>query len=105
MYRTDKQFMRDPATASSRIYVGNLPETVVADNLEQKFKIHGRILGLVLQRGFGFIQFENDEQAQTAIDREHGSNFCGRKINVRRAFDPKKKPGKQKGCVVCVCII
>lgn len=97
MYRTDKQFMRDPATASSRIYVGNIPETVVADNLEQKFNVHGRILGLVLQRGFGFIQFENDEQAQTAIDREHGSMFYGRKINVRRAFEPKKKPNMNAG--------
>lgn len=99
MYRTDKQFMRDPATASSRIYIGNIAETVVVDNLEQKFRAHGNILGLVLQRGFGFIQFETEEQAHTAIQKEHGNMFYGRKLNVRQAqaFDPKKKDNRNMG--------
>lgn len=94
MYRTDKQFMRDPTTASSRIYIGNLPDAVLADNVEQKFRIHGKILGLVLQRGFGFIQFETEEQARAAIEKEHGFMFHGRKLNVRQAFDPKKKDNR-----------
>lgn len=38
MYRTDKQFMKDPATAHARIYIGNIAESVVAENLEQKFR-------------------------------------------------------------------
>ncbi|GJQ67887.1 hypothetical protein Trydic_g16647 [Trypoxylus dichotomus] len=80
MYRTDKKFMRDPTTASARIYIGNLSETIVPDNLEEKFKIYGKVLGLVLQRGFGFIQFENEVQAKSAIEAEHATMFHGRKI-------------------------
>lgn len=86
MYRTDKQFMKDPTTAHSRIYIGNIAETVVAENLEQKFKVHGKILGLVLQRGFGFIQYQNEFQAKQAIEAEHGSAFYGRKLNVKQAY-------------------
>lgn len=86
MYRTDKQFMKDPTTAHSRIYIGNIAETVVAENLEQKFKVHGKILGLVLQRGFGFIQYQNEFQAKQAIEAEHGSAFFGRKLNVKQAY-------------------
>lgn len=86
MYRTDKQFMKDPTTAHSRIYIGNIAETVVADNLEQKFKAHGKILGLVLQRGFGFIQYENEYQAKQAIAAEHGNMFYGKKLNVKQAY-------------------
>lgn len=86
MYRTDKQFMKDPTTAHSRIYIGNIAESVVADNLEQKFRTHGKILGLVLQRGFGFIQYENEHQARQAIESEHGCMFYGKKLNVKQAY-------------------
>ncbi|KAK9745935.1 RNA recognition motif [Popillia japonica] len=91
MYRTDKKFMRDPATALARIYIGNLSETVVPDNLEEKFKVYGKVLGLVLQRGFGFIQFENESQAKAAIEAEHGTTFYGRKIIVREVLENKAK--------------
>lgn len=86
MYRSDKQFMRDPATANARIYIGNIAEAVVAENLDQKFRVHGKILGLVLQRGFGFIQYESDYQAKAAIEAEHGCMFYGKKLNVKQAY-------------------
>lgn len=87
MYRTDKQFMKNPATASSRIYIGNIAEYCVATDLEERFTVYGKILGLVLQRGFAFIQYQTDSQAQAAIRNEHGSMFCSRKLNVRQAVD------------------
>lgn len=98
MYRTDKQFMKNPATASSRIYIGSLPKTVIADDLEAKFKGHGKILGLVLNSGFAFIQFETDAEAQSAIRTENGSMLNGRKIIVKQAMMDRSKfgpPGNQ----------
>lgn len=92
MYRTDKQFMKNPATAPSRIYIGALPKTVIADDLETKFKQHGNILGLVLNNGFAFIQFEAEGEAQSAIRGENGSILHGRKIVVKQALD-RSKPG------------
>lgn len=83
--------MRDPATANCRIYVGNLDETVQQDNLKEHFKKHGNIVGVAIQRGFGFIQFEEETSAQESIKNEHGVMFQGRKLNVKPAFDNKSK--------------
>lgn len=83
--------MKNPATASSRIYVGSLPENTINKDLEEKFEVHGKILGLVLQKGFGFIQFETEQQAKSAIAAEHGSLIHNRKINVRQALEGKTK--------------
>ncbi|EEZ99461.1 nuclear receptor coactivator 5 [Tribolium castaneum] len=91
MYRTDKQFMTNPATAPSRIYIGGIPKTVVAADLEEKFKVHGKILGLVLQMGFAFIQFENESQSHAAIQNENNTMLHGRKICVRQALDKTQK--------------
>ncbi|CAH1156184.1 unnamed protein product [Phaedon cochleariae] len=91
MYRTDKQFMKNPATAGARIYVGNLPKTVVANDLEEIFKQHGNVVGLSVNLGFAFIQYEHDQEAQTAIQKENGTIICGKKIMVKQALD-KTKP-------------
>ncbi|KAK4876514.1 hypothetical protein RN001_009020 [Aquatica leii] len=90
MYRSGKQFMKNPATTASRIYIGNVLDQVTTVDLEDRFKCYGTILGLVLQRGFGFIQFETEAQAQLAIKSEHGALFFGRKLNVKQAFDKGK---------------
>ncbi|XP_045464802.1 nuclear receptor coactivator 5 [Harmonia axyridis] len=91
MYRTDKMFMKDPATAPQRIYIGGLPTTVVADDLELKFRQHGKILGIVLQRGFAFVQYEKDDQAQAAIRFEQGAIVHGKKIIVKPALPDRNR--------------
>lgn len=90
MYRQDKQFMKNPTTSPSRIYIGNIAESVKYIDLESKFRVHGNILGITLQKGFGFVQFENENQAQSAISKEHGSTLHGRKLNVKPAFENRK---------------
>ncbi|KAG5865055.1 hypothetical protein JTB14_020179 [Gonioctena quinquepunctata] len=84
--------MKNPATAGSRIYVGSLAKTVIANDLEEKFKQHGTIVGLSLNSGFAFIQYENEYDAQEAINKEHNSMIYGRRIVVKQAMD-KSKPG------------
>ncbi|XP_018324076.1 pre-mRNA-splicing factor srp2 [Agrilus planipennis] len=99
MYRTDKQFMKNPATTPSRIFIGNLGEGLIPLDLEEKFKIHGNILGLVLQRGFAFVQYEKESEAHSAIEKENGCMFRGRKLTVKQAFDKKnhqKPPFRQQ---------
>ncbi|KAJ8978230.1 hypothetical protein NQ317_016381 [Molorchus minor] len=93
MYRKDKQFMKNPATAGSRIYVGAISKTVIPNDLEEKFKPHGNILGLVLNNGFGFIQYETEAEAQAAIKNENGCMFHGRKLVVKQALSDRTKPG------------
>lgn len=86
MYRTDKEFMKNPATAPSRIYIGNLPKTIIADDLEAAFSKHGKLLGMVINNGYAFIQYEFENEAHKAIQAENGNKLIGRKIIVRQAF-------------------
>ncbi|XP_066138861.1 nuclear receptor coactivator 5 [Euwallacea fornicatus] len=88
MYRTDKQFMKNPATAASRIYIGGIPKAIIADDLEAKFSKHGKLLGLSINTGFAFIQYDSEQEAQNAIKGENGTVMMGRKIIVRQAFAP-----------------
>lgn len=81
--RQEKNFMKDPLTAPARIYVGNLDQTVVEDDLRTLFSSYGKILGISVQRNFGFIQFDSEQSAQLAIQKELGKIFKGKKLNVR----------------------
>ncbi|XP_057652609.1 nuclear receptor coactivator 5 isoform X1 [Diorhabda carinulata] len=97
MYRTDKQFMKNPATVPCRIYIGGLAKTVIASDLEEIFKQHGTIAGLSLHSGFAFIQFEKESEAQSAIQKENGTLVCGRRITVKQALDkPKTNQNQQQ---------
>lgn len=96
MYRTDKQFMKNPATAAARVYVGSVHKTTVADDLENLFKKHGTITGLSMNTGFAFIQFETEAEAQSAIRDENGVQLNGRRIVVKQAFDKSKPGGNQQ---------
>lgn len=46
-------------------------------------------------KGFGFAEFETEEQAQAAIDALNGQEFAGRKLTVNKA--KKMQPRKDFG--------
>lgn len=97
MYRTDKQFMKNPATSTARVYVGSLSKTTVADDLENLFKKHGTITGMSVNSGFAFVQFETENEAQSAIREENGAQLNGRRIVVKQALDKSKSSGGHGG--------
>lgn len=75
------RLLKDPATAGSRIFVGHLQtEEMNRNELEEHFSKYGTIVGSLLNRGFGFVQFEDEQAAQNAIKNENGSMFKGRRI-------------------------
>lgn len=78
--------MKDPATASSRIYIGNLGENVLKSEIENIFRKYGNIRGVLLSRNFGFVQYDLDESANNAIANENEKKYFNRKIIVRNAM-------------------
>lgn len=78
--------MKDPATASSRIYIGNLGENVMKSEIENIFRKYGNIRGVLLSRNFGFVQYDSDESANNAIANENEQKYFNRKIIVRNAM-------------------
>lgn len=82
----DQFNMKDPTTASSRIYLGNIGENANRNEIENIFRKYGNIRGVLVSRNFGFVQFENDESANNAIANEHDNKYFGRKIIVKNAI-------------------
>ncbi|XP_051167741.1 nuclear receptor coactivator 5 isoform X2 [Leptopilina boulardi] len=84
------RLLKDPATASSRIFVGHLQtETLNRAEFEEHFAKYGSVVGSVINRGFAFVQFDDEPAARAAIQSENGAMFKGRRMDV--------KPAKQDG--------
>jgi len=73
--------------------VGNLPWTFTNNQLSDTFKPHGNIISAKVvtdkesgkSRGFGFVEMENDSDANSAIKALNGSELNGRKLVVAAA--------------------
>ncbi len=85
----------------ARLYVGNLPFSVDEDQIRALFEQDGRVVqGVRLitdrdtgrPRGFGFVEMENQEQADTAIRTLNGQDFGGRSLTVNEAKERTQRP-------------
>ncbi|KAG8227618.1 hypothetical protein J437_LFUL004230 [Ladona fulva] len=92
---SERLLMIDPSTAKSRIFVGNIPTSeMTKKDLEDVFGKYGNIVGITLNKGFGFVQYEEDSSAAEAIKQEHGAHYRGKQMDVKpaRVFD-RARPG------------
>ncbi len=66
---------------NSRVFIGNLPaEKVSRQGVEQMFGSFGKILGVSLHKSYGFVQFDNEDSAQTAAKEINGTVLHGLKL-------------------------
>jgi RNA recognition motif-containing protein len=82
-----------------KLYVGNLPWSVRTEDLREIFEPHGEITDVIVltdretgrSRGFGFVEFASEDQAQAAIEANDGREVDGRplKVNVARDRPPR----------------
>jgi nucleolin len=89
-----------------RLFVGNLPYTVRAADLETLFGEVGQVatVSLVTDRdtgqakGFAFIDMGSKEEAAAAIKRFDGQEAWGRtlKVNVARPSERRSRDGRQR---------
>jgi len=77
----------------SKIYIGNLPWSVDDNKLKELFSEFGKVSEAVVikdkyngrSKGFGFVTFENEEDAQKAISEMNEKEIDGRAIKVNEA--------------------
>lgn len=89
---------------AKNIYVGNLVWDVTADDLLELFNKHGRVSRAQVitdretgrSRGFGFVEMENDAEAQKAIEALNGFDHNGRPLTVNEAR-PRESRGPGGG--------
>jgi RNA recognition motif-containing protein len=85
------------------IFVGNLAYTTTGDSLHQAFSAYGDVKSANVimdrdtgrSRGFGFVEMDNDQEAQTAIQGLNGSDLDGRQLTVNEAR-PRPERGPRR---------
>lgn len=78
---------------ASKLFVGGLPYSTTDDELQDVFAAHGKVVSakVIMDResgrskGFGFVEFETEEEAQAAMKALHDSELGGRRILVNEA--------------------
>ncbi|KAM4741434.1 nuclear receptor coactivator 5 isoform 2-T2 [Anableps anableps] len=88
----------DPRDLERRIFVGNLPTSDMTNkDLEDLFSPYGKIVGVSLFRGYGFVQFERLEDAEAARAAQKGRIYKGYKLDVNMAVERRQaKPLSQQ---------
>ncbi len=85
---------------AKKLYVGNMSYDVDNTALEQLFTPYGAVTSAQVitdrdtgrSKGFGFVEMENDAEAQAAIDALNGTENNGRKLNVSEAKPREDRP-------------
>lgn len=78
---------------AKRLYVGNLNYGVTSDDLQALFERFGSVQSAQVlsdretgrSRGFGFVEMENDAEADAAIESLDGNDHDGRRLTVNEA--------------------
>ena len=86
-----------------KIYVGNMPYAMTAEELQALFETYGTVdkAGLAMDRetnrprGFGFVEMPEAEQANAAIAALNGSEQGGRKLVVNEARPREDRPRRE----------
>ncbi|VDP39262.1 unnamed protein product [Schistosoma margrebowiei] len=78
----------------SRVYVGRIPPRCTERDIERFFKGYGRLRDIVLKNGYGFVEFDNEKDADDAVYDLHGRDLRGERLIVEHARLP---PGTRGG--------
>ncbi|MFH1171921.1 MAG: RNA-binding protein [bacterium] len=78
---------------AKKLYVGGLSYDTTEDGLREAFAKAGSVVSatIILDRmsgrskGFGFVEYGADEEAQAAIDMWNGKELDGRRLTVNEA--------------------
>jgi len=83
-----------------KLFVGGLPFATTDDELKELFSAHGTVASASVVRdrdsgrskGFGFVEFEKDEEGKAAEKALNGSEIGGRNISVAEARPKEDRP-------------
>lgn len=85
---------------ATKLFVGRLSFNTTDDSLQQLFATYGTVNSAVVatdrdskqSKGFGFVEMEDQEAAQKAINELDGNDFEGRTIVVNVARPKEDRP-------------
>jgi RNA recognition motif-containing protein len=80
-------------SVSMKLYVGNLPYSTTEEDLRNLFAQYGNVESVAVitdrdtgrSKGFGFVEFGDDNEARNAISALSGQEYGGRALTVNEA--------------------
>lgn len=83
---------------SKKLFVGNIAWSASEDDLRNLFSQQGEVEDLIIlkdkftnrSKGFGFVTFADDSEAENAISALNGYNLNGRDLVVNEARPPRR---------------
>lgn len=87
---------------AKKLYVGGLPYKTTNDELQAYFSTAGEVTSAVIiidkmtgrSKGFGFVEMENEAEADNAISMFNGKDFEGRNLTVNEARPMEERPAR-----------
>ncbi|KAG0032353.1 hypothetical protein BGZ82_006584 [Podila clonocystis] len=76
---------------STRVYVGRLSRDASDRDVEDVFRDYGRIREITLKNGFGFVEFNNPRDAESAVRGMDGKRFMGDRLLVEIARGERRR--------------
>lgn len=91
--------------AQQNLFVGSLAYATNDDGLKAHFEQIGPVASARVitdrdtgrSKGFGFVEMENDDDNQKAVDQLNGKDLDGREINVSLARPKEDRPSNGGG--------
>ncbi|MBP7866019.1 MAG: RNA-binding protein [Acidobacteria bacterium] len=86
---------------AKRIYVGGLSYSTTSEGLRAAFEAIGQVSSASVitdretgrSRGFGFVEMDDDNAADQAIQKMNGTVLDGRTLTVNEARERAPRPG------------
>lgn len=83
-----------------KLFVGGLPFSTTDDEMKELFAAHGTVASATVVRdretgrskGFGFVEYENDDEGKKAEAALNNSELGGRTISVQEARPKEDRP-------------
>ena len=90
---------------AKKLFVGGLPWATTNDDLKDLFSQAGAVASATVitdrmtgrSRGFGFVEFENDADADSALQMFNGKEYNGRNLVVNEAKPMTDRPPRSGG--------
>lgn len=85
---------------ATKLYVGGLSYSTTQEGLSQAFSAAGSVASAVIindkmtgrSKGFGFVEYTSEEDAQKAIEMFNGKELDGRTLTVNEARPMEDRP-------------
>ena len=84
---------------AKKLYVGGIPYTSTDGDLKAHFETLGPVASATIimdkmtnrSKGFGFVEMENDADADKAVETLNDTDFMGRKLTVSPARPQERR--------------